>query len=216
MTLSDFSLEFDILYNNINSNMSPGFNEEEKSIFLTQAQEQLVLEMIHGNKIEGLESTEIVKEQLAKLVKETNLVKSSETINTISKNSVIYTLPSDLLHIIYEHIVVKNPCNKLLDVVPIEHDSISKILKNPFKGPSKKILRLNIGKNLVELITNYAIKNEDEYYIRYIKTPEPIILTSDSFSIKGFTGPKNCELHESLHRNILQRAVVLAKQVWLN
>ena len=39
----EFSSEFDILYNNIMSNTAPGLDEYEKSVFLTQAQEQLIV-----------------------------------------------------------------------------------------------------------------------------------------------------------------------------
>ena len=42
MDIKEFSAEFDILYNNITSNIAPGLTEYEKSVFLTQAQEQLV------------------------------------------------------------------------------------------------------------------------------------------------------------------------------
>ena len=37
MTTQEFSLEFDILYNNITSNQAPGLTEYEKSVFLTKA-----------------------------------------------------------------------------------------------------------------------------------------------------------------------------------
>ena len=42
MTTQEFSLEFDLLYNNISSNQAPGLTEYEKSTFLTQAQEEIV------------------------------------------------------------------------------------------------------------------------------------------------------------------------------
>ena len=45
MDVKDFSLEFDLLYNNIMSNKAPGLNEYEKSLFLTQAQELIVLDI---------------------------------------------------------------------------------------------------------------------------------------------------------------------------
>lgn len=45
MTTSEFSNEFDILYNNISSNAAPGVTEYEKSVFLTMAQEELVKEI---------------------------------------------------------------------------------------------------------------------------------------------------------------------------
>ena len=42
MTNSEFSNEFDILYNNIMSNQAPGLDEYEKSVFLTKAQDEIV------------------------------------------------------------------------------------------------------------------------------------------------------------------------------
>lgn len=48
MTLKEFSNEFDVLYNNIMSNAAPGLNEYEKSVFLTQAQEELVVNLYSG------------------------------------------------------------------------------------------------------------------------------------------------------------------------
>ena len=43
MTNSEFSNEFDVLYQNIASNQAPGLDAYEKSVFLTMAQEQIVL-----------------------------------------------------------------------------------------------------------------------------------------------------------------------------
>ena len=37
MNHTEFSNEFDVLYNNIMSNAAPGLNEYEKSVFLTKA-----------------------------------------------------------------------------------------------------------------------------------------------------------------------------------
>lgn len=42
MKTSEFSNEFDILYNNISNNAAPGVSEYEKSVFLTMAQEQVI------------------------------------------------------------------------------------------------------------------------------------------------------------------------------
>lgn len=42
MTNQEFSNEFDVLYNNITSNQSPGLDEYEKSVFLTKAQDEVV------------------------------------------------------------------------------------------------------------------------------------------------------------------------------
>ena len=42
MNNSEFSDQFDVLYNNITSNQAPGLNEYEKSVFLTKAEKEIV------------------------------------------------------------------------------------------------------------------------------------------------------------------------------
>ena len=42
MTNSEFSNEFDVLYQNITSNQAPGLDEYEKSVFLSKAQDEIV------------------------------------------------------------------------------------------------------------------------------------------------------------------------------
>ena len=43
MTTQEFSNEFDVLYNNIMSNQAPGLDEYEKSVFLTKAQSEILI-----------------------------------------------------------------------------------------------------------------------------------------------------------------------------
>jgi len=49
MTHTEFSDQFDVLYNNITSNQAPGLNEYEKSVFLTKAQNELVKNYFSAN-----------------------------------------------------------------------------------------------------------------------------------------------------------------------
>ena len=48
MTPTDFREQFDLYYNNISSNQAPGLNDYEKSVFLTDAQEECVLGLYNG------------------------------------------------------------------------------------------------------------------------------------------------------------------------
>ena len=52
MNLQEFNTNFDLLYNNIASNQAPGLDEYEKSVFLTNAQLELVKNYFNpkGNK----------------------------------------------------------------------------------------------------------------------------------------------------------------------
>ncbi len=61
--------------------------------------------------------------------------------------------------------------------------------------------------------TSYIV---DEYKIRYVKKPNPIILVnlntiSPLLSIDGKNVVSECELDSEIHREILARAVELAK-----
>ena len=49
MTISEFSDQFDVLYNNITSNQAPGLNEYEKSLFLTKAEKEIVKNYFTAN-----------------------------------------------------------------------------------------------------------------------------------------------------------------------
>jgi hypothetical protein len=211
----EFSIEFDILYNNISSNKAPGLNEYEKSVFLTKAQEQIVTELYSGRNTtyNSFEETEEQRRYLNTLVETKACSKHKNTIQnpfgTVTNNSTLFDLPNDVLFITYESARVNS---KEVDVHPVSQDELSKILKNPFRGPSNnRVLRLDIGDNIVELI---SINDISSYKIRYIRKPNPIILTDleDDLSINGISEESECELDSSLHRTILDRAVALALQ----
>lgn len=220
MNTEEFSNEFDIA---LNSYLPGGeiFDEYEKSLLFTKAQEQYVLQLY-----QSFEKREIVKEILAPLIKtfvtnkEFTGVNDENEIETelyaITDYSYFYQLPDDLWLITFEEAVIesKDKClnNKRISISPTTQDKLSKIIGNPFKGPNEnRALRLNIADNVVELISKYNIKR---YYVRYIKKLRPIILTklTDTTSINGITDRTECELHESIHRDILNLAVALALQ----
>lgn len=72
---------------------------------------------------------------------------------------------------------------------------------------------------VAEIVTAYNTTDCD-YIIRYVKRPNPIILVDldDNYgglSISGYTKVSECELDKSLHTEILQRAVELAKAAYV-
>lgn len=215
MTNPEFSIEFDILYNNISSNKAPGLNEYEKSVFLTKAQEQIVTELYSGrnNTYSSFEETEELRRYLSSLIVTTGCPTYSEEDKEfikITNNSMLFVIPENVLFLVKE-VVVSNNYSEI-DVYPVSQDELSKIIKNPFRGPSNnRALRLDIGTNIVEIIYPSIIST---YKVRYIRKPNPIILTDleDDLSINGISEESECELDSSLHRTILDRAVALALQ----
>lgn len=210
MTNQEFSNEFDILYNNIASNQAPGLDEYEKSVFLTDAQESLVLEMITGknNTGDSFEKTEELRRYLTDITKTSNPTQSTKsTIKKISDKSTLYECPPDLWLIVYESAKQKDTT---VEVVPITHDEYARISRNPFRRATDcRVLRLDID-GVLELISNKEI---EEYNIRYIKKLSPIVLEDlpEGLSIKGETQETQCKLNPAIHQAILERAVQLAK-----
>lgn len=218
MTCEEFSREFDILYNNIMSNQAPGLNEYEKSVFLTQAQEQVIREIYNGKQGFSFEVTEEMTAYIKSLVTQVEITAKDTTKAGINKNSVFFTLPDDLLFITYESAVYEDESlcggDQEATIVPITQDSYSKTIRDPFRGPNiNRVLRLSMG-NQVELISNYDIKS---YKVRYIAKPVPIVLADLSaygVSIDNVDSTTECSLHSMMHRPILIQATQTAKMVW--
>ena len=220
MNVQEFSNSFDtllqpyIIKDNFGEQNNLAFDEYEKSIFLTKAQEQIVLELY-----QELEQSEEVRKYLSNLIKTDNYVPVGEQDETLINNnfkSYKVEISNDILFMIYEQCTLsdENNCinNKIVSVVPTIHDDLDKVLKNPFKSPnSRKVIRLDFD-NKIELISKYNISN---YKVRYLKKPNPIILVplEDNLSINnGDTEVSNGETNPILHERIVQRAVQLAVQ----
>ena len=220
MNIQEFSNSFDTLLQpyitkeSFSEQNNLAFDEYEKSIFLTKAQEQIVLELY-----QELEQSEEVRKYLSNLIKTDNYVPVGEQDETLINNnfkSYKVEISNDILFMIYEQCTLndENNCinNKIVSVVPTIHDDLDKVLKNPFKSPnSRKVIRLDFD-NKIELISKYNISN---YKVRYLKKPNPIILVSleDNLSINnGDTKVSNGETNPILHERIVQRAVQLAVQ----
>lgn len=226
MTLDEFSNEFDTLvssyrrfkdFDNKENLDSLDFNEYEKSMFLTKAQEDIVIELYNGRNpsLDSFEKTEEIRRYLSNLVKTYTTNTKEEGQIGISKNSVFFKLPEDLWFITYEAVNLKDDKLGCMDgegisVVPITHDEYHRIKKNPFREANeRRALRLDLNDEMVEIVSKY---NVDSYLVRYVSKPNPIILIKlpDGLSINGISDKTECGLIPSIHRTILERAVEAA------
>ena len=216
MSNQEFSNEFDILYNNIASNQAPGLDLYEKSVYLTLAEEQLALTYYNGknSSLESFEKTEELRRYLATLVRTENLTPEG-TSSLYPHKSAVFTLPSKLWFITYEKVEYasdEDTCaaGKDASVVPVTQDDLEKTLENPFRGPNlRRVLRLDIEDNQIELLSKYRIAN---YTVRYLEYISPIVLTDldDGLTVNGESQETECKFPEGLHRTILELAVNLA------
>lgn len=220
MTTQEFSDEFDILlssYNTIDGSVGITLDEYEKSVFLTNAQEKIVISLYNGKNPlnDSFEKTEEVRRYLDNLIK-TQVITTQETGYTgLSSKSIFFKLPEDLWFITYESVKLKDDklgCENGNDILvsPITQDDYYRIKKNPFRGPSKRrAIRLDTKGKVVEIVSEYNIES---YLVRYLTRPNPIILIklSDNLSINGINDKTECELNPVIHRSILEEAVKLA------
>lgn len=226
MTIEEFSNEFDTLLNSyatinqfgkVENPATIELDEYEKSVFLTKAQEEIVIDLYSGKNPLGdsFEKTEEVRRYLSDLIKTYTTTDKKVGYVGLSKTSIFFELPEDLWFITYESAGLEDSRLGCMDgeeisVIPITQDDYFRIAKNPFRGTNKRrALRLDLGNRMVEIVSEYNIAR---YLVRYVARPEPIILTDlpDNLSINQISTKTECKLNPVIHRAILERAVKLA------
>lgn len=226
MTVSEFSNEFDISYNSIASNSAPGIDLYEKSVYLTKAQLEIIKNYFNplGNKYrKGFENSSKRRNDLKELIRSySTITPIPSNDNNIIDGTSFFEIPNESFLIIEERAKLNrnNNCsNSSVGVVPKTHDEFGAQINNPFKKPNGSVVwRLDIesqnNNKAVELISEFPIT---EYRIRYIKYPTPIILADldtefpgEGLSIDNINIKTECNLSESIHREILDRAIELA------
>lgn len=190
--------DFNLMYNNLTSNAAAGLDVVEISSYLTKAYFGLV-----SSSYGEYEKSERARKLLSPLVKQATIDTFDD--GTLKGNSKLAALPDDLMYIVYEKVRLSgNACltDSDVKVLPVAHDDLDSVYNNPFRFPKDKVLRLDLDSK-VELIANPNVGSIDEpfiiseYVIRYIKKPEPIILTQFSKYIDTTTNPPTEESDEA-------------------
>lgn len=210
MTTEEFSNEFDVLLGEALT-----LDEYEKSVFLTKAQEEILISLYNGTNPTGVsfDKTEEVRRYLDTLIN-TDMVHPDSTDKSvhIENNSLVFNLGNkDLWIITYEALRVTGSSNDV-PVIPTTQDEYHRIKNNPFRGVSNnRALRIDMGQGKMEILTNNNLST-CTYLVKYLKKPSPIILIplSDNLTINNENKVTECSLHPMLHRAILHKAVQLA------
>ena len=210
------SYHFDVRYDAISTLSLPGYTEEEKSLFLTLAQERLVKSYYNpeGNKYkEGFEGTEKRRKDLSKLVRpsvnadgtlKTQIV--SNAVGGIDANSNFFTLPEDFWLAVTEWGFPLDGTTRY-KIVPVTHDEYNLEKDNPFKKPScDTAWRLDLTND--DGICYHEVVSETpitEYHVRYIKKLRDIVI-----DLEDESSQIDSELNSMFHREIVDIAVELA------
>ena len=216
--------EFELGFDRILSGDAPEYQDAEISVFLTKAQQKFINTKysFKGNKNqEGFEFTEKRRKDLNELMSNTTVSISVVTSDN-KPTGAFFDLPADFMWAVNEEADVSYiDCGGVIvqrrvSVSPIREDEYNGVIKNPFKKPcAKKVLRMDFSSNGTtkrhELIaeTNTSVIN---YYVRYLRYPQPIITAelTNGRTVEGQTGPLDCELNESTHRDIIDLAIEIA------
>ena len=228
MFVEEMSDMLDVLYNNIASNAAPGLNEYEKSVLLTKAEYELVKNYFNpnGNKYrEGFDDSAKRQIDFSMLMQTSTLTKGSG--KGFDYRSTIYKMPSNVLVIVHEQVLLKSgsTVKGIRQVIPISYDEYIRLMSKPYKEPLKnQAWRLITGQSDLQAEAELILNSNDrsltpEYYIRYVRRPKPIIVadleeTVGAVSIDGISAKTECELDPSIHQEIVQRAVELAKAAY--
>lgn len=240
MNVNEFSLQFDILYNNIMDNDAPGLDEYEKSVLLTKAQNEIVKNYYNppGNKYkQGIGSTPKREMDFSNLTKSIVLHQLTEDEITdkyadfkrTDDRSLLFKLPTDIFVALNETMTIteSDDTKRKIALIPINFADYIRIMSKPYKYPAKgqgwRLIfigsdeQTNLSSPL-GLLSEVILRNntkpvDNSYMFRYIRFPRPIILTDldGDLSIQGQTKAQTSELNAEIHDEILQRAVELAK-----
>ena len=237
MTNKEFSLEFDILFNNIMSGIAPGINDYEKSVFLTKGQEEIIKNYLNplGNKYaEGLDDSKKRFTDFSGLIKTEEIFTLIIPDFSIDRRAVMFPLPPDVFVILNEVLqgTDKESNTRDFQIIPISYLEYTRLMSRPYKEPLNgqawKITTEGYYTEAYSTIIPNSSITSSKYIVRYIKRPNPIILRDLSeiefeegleanfLSINNNRLKTECELNPEIHREILDRAVELAKVSYID
>ena len=219
-------------------------DEYEKSVLLTQAQDIILKQYFEGVGVNGgFDDSSRRQVDFSNLITVEEITKEENPVLTpYDERSLIYKTPTTetgkakVLYMLNEKIVVSTTSGqpavttkRQYVVVPInykEYDrQMSKAYAQPLKKQAWRLFQDNgpSGNSTIDLyseiipVENSIVNGEiPKYKIRYIRRPQPIILTNLDFvtqadlEIDGVKTISECELNPIIHMDILNKAVELA------
>jgi hypothetical protein len=202
MDATQMKYEFLITYESIASAAAPGYTNREISIFLTEAQEDIVKETIAL----GLDTNDLTRSIV-------RVLRGSKRVSTITLITAPYRAYSFITSATpkpfysYAYTFVKAN-GEVIEVKPMPEEAVIKNLKNPYKKPSNTKYWLVENNNVINIIppTNVDISPTDELHVLYLRKPNPIIVGALTTAIDGVFNIKSCELDDIVQRDIIYKA----------
>lgn len=141
-SITEMSTEFDILYNQVNSNQAAMIDEYEKSVFLTNSQDQIVLGYFdpRGNKfVEGFDNGQKRQYDFSSLVVNATLQRYTGSDGKYDPRSFVYLMPKNLFltlnESVYENV---NSTGYIYQIIPITFEQYHVLMQKPYQYPTKR------------------------------------------------------------------------------
>lgn len=154
MTKEEMSNEFDILYNQVNSNQAPGVDEYEKSVFLTKAQDDIIRMYFdpRGNKFqEGFDGSQKRQYDFSTIItiKELDRIDNPVNYTPYDPRAISFKFPENLFLAINESIIERGEDNKniIYQIIPISYYDYSRLMQKPYQYPPKRTVWRIITEN---------------------------------------------------------------------
>lgn len=211
---------FNLHYDNILSGISPGLNDYEISMYLTQAHREVVYNYYMGDtKGDSFDSSEKTRAFLSYYIKRVSLTKFTPTLNPPTTD-LIYkdcVLDDNIWFVAKESITLIS--GKQILVKPVSHDEFWIIVEDPYKKPNgQRAWRLDISTDSKRTSILVSSKEFTAYNLTYLTKTPPFILSNLNELEEGLTieGSHEMFIPQSLQENellmdaVINRAVELA------
>lgn len=236
MTVSEFSNEFDVRFNNIDSNLSYSVSEYEKSLYLTRAQLEIVKNYFNpkGNKYQdGIDSSPKREIDLSCVISNVEFTAPAMYALSTSYSGLVelyVSLDQQIIGILNDSFWyngVTDDFQYKTSVAPITYEQYQVILSKPYRNPPKRTSWrvMDTGEGAISdisglfpgirIIPSSAFDESKDfiYKVRFIKYPDPILLVdlSNGLTIDGVDTAQTSMLPSEIHQEILARAIELCK-----
>lgn len=236
MTTSEFSKEFDIRFNFVNSNLAFSVNDYEKSVYLTRAQEEILSNYFspRGNKMqEGIDDSAKRDIDFSSIIQVMEATSVKAGVVPFADNGLVFEIADNVLYLLnekFEYNIITSPTasSKKTSIFPLKWEEYQRILTKAYKSPPKRqtwrMIRSNDttggngnGRLVVELIPKSDLTGTAyKYTARYIKKPQPIVVASISpLTVNGISTISECILPTEIHDEILNRAIEICRVDYL-
>lgn len=226
MTTSEFSREFDIRFNYVNSNLAYSVNDYEKSVYLTRAQEEILDNYFNpkGNKYqEGFDMSQKRYIDFSSIIKTITLTAEKSGMLPYDKKGLLFEISDDVFKVLNDGFSYIDTNNKAVEtsIMPLDYDSYQRVKTKPYQNPpTRQSWRMtrsgdSTGKLVVEIIPKKNIDKTKafEYSARYLLRPTPIVVEAlpGGFTVNGVSIKTECILPPEIHDEILNRAIEICR-----